>query len=374
MRTRERLKKLKEVLRREKLHALIVVTNENNNKNVFYLSGFSGTTGALVVSRKKATLAVDGRYTLRAKKEAKGIRIVSALSAKKTGALSGYLEAAFKELRLPKGARVGYEGMRVPVLVARSWSTILRVKLVPTKNAVEHLREVKDTEEMRALARAARLTSQAFVDVLPRIRKGMTESHVALLIEYALRKRGAIQASFDTIVASGPNAAMPHHKTGTRKLQGGDSVVIDFGGLFPDGYVSDITRTLFIPGKKPHPKLIEAYRTVLIAHKKALDALHPGLTWADYDRAARSYIKEEGFGEYFTHGVGHSLGLEVHDPYDYENHPFKEGAVLTVEPGIYLPGIGGVRIEDDVVVTASGAKKLSHAPYLSGIMAENRHD
>lgn len=372
MNTVSRLKKIQAILTREKLAALIVVAREGNNKNMFYLSGFGGTTGVLVVSRKKAVLAVDGRYVMRAKREAKGVRVVALTPTKKKGEMVPYLEAALKGLSLPKGASVGYEGMRVPVLVARSWAHVLPFKLSPTRNVVERLRSVKDTEEIRALTRAARTTSRALSDVLPRIRRGMTESHVALLVEYALRKRGAVQASFDTIVASGPNAAIPHHKTGTRKLKSGDVVVIDCGGLFPDGYVSDITRTLFVPGEKPDPKLLEAYRAVLIAHKKAFDCLKPGVTWREYDRAARTYIEEQGFGKYFTHGVGHSIGLEVHDPYEYDRDPFTEGAVLTVEPGIYLPGLGGVRIEDDVLVTKTGAQKLSTAPYLSGIMHSER--
>ena len=148
--------------------------------------------------------------------------------------------------------------------------------------------------------------------------------------------------------------------------------MVDFGGLFPNGYVSDITRTLFVPGKKPAPKLAEAYRVVLVAHKKAFDILKPGIMWSEYDHTARSYIKEQGFGEYFAHGIGHSLGLEVHDPYDYDQEPIREGMVITIEPGIYLPGLGGVRIEDDVVITRDGAKKLSHAPYLSGTISSEK--
>jgi Xaa-Pro aminopeptidase len=373
MNTTVRLKKLKEILVKEKLTAFIVATTEGNNKNVFYLSSFGGTTGVLIVTRKKVVLAVDGRYILRAKKEVKGISVVSSLPGKKD-TLSGYLVAALNAVNLPKQARVGYEGMKVPVLVSRSWAHTLPFKLVPTKNVIERLRGIKDKEEVRALAYAARMTSRALSDVLPRIRKGMTESHVALLIEYALRKRGAVQASFDTIVASGSHAAIPHHKTSTRTLKPGESVVIDFGGLFPSGYVSDITRTLFVPGKKPHPRLVDAYKAVLIAHKKAYDALKPGIMWSEYDHVARSYIKERGFGEYFTHGVGHSLGLEVHDPYEYDQEPIREGMVLTLEPGIYLPELGGVRIEDDVVITRDGARKLSHAPYLSGTMSSEKRN
>jgi len=357
------------LLQKEKLQALIVVTNESNNKNVFYLSGFGGTTGVFVLSKKKAVLVVDGRYTARAKSEARGVTVVSPEQRSKDGGMSGYLRAAFRELNLKEGSKIGYEGMRIPVLIARSWSSTFPMKFIPTKNAVERLRQTKDTYEIKESMNAARATSRAFRDVMPRIRKGMTEQHVALLIEYALKKRGATGPSFETIVASGPNAAIPHHKTALRKLRAGDSVVIDFGGLFPSGYCSDITRTLFVPGGKPHQKLLDAYQVVLIAHKKAFDALRPGLMWKEYDRVARDYITKSGFGKHFTHGVGHSLGLDVHDPYDYVNNPFEAGTVLTDEPGIYIEGIGGVRIEDDIVITKTGAQKLSTAPYLSGTMA-----
>jgi Xaa-Pro aminopeptidase len=178
-----------------------------------------------------------------------------------------------------------------------------------------------------------------------------------------LRKHGAVDNSFSSIVASGPNSAIPHHATGDRKLKSGEPVVMDFGGVFSSGYCSDITRTIFVPGRTPSTKMQEIYNIVLAANQKARKALRPGMMYRDYDRVARDYIKDRGFGKYFTHGLGHSLGLEAHDPFDYENAPLAEGTVFTDEPGIYIDGLGGVRIEDDLVVTAGGAERLTSAPY-----------
>jgi Xaa-Pro aminopeptidase len=228
---------------------------------------------------------------------------------------------------------------------------------------VERFRQVKDEGEVDQLRKACKITSRVYEEVVPLIRPGMTEAQVAFEIDMRLRKHGAVSNSFTSIVASGPNSAVPHHATSERKLKAGEPLVMDFGGLFPGGYCSDITRTVFVPGKEPHPRMKEIYRIVLEANKAARKALKPGITWRDYDKVARDYIVQRGYGEYFTHGLGHSLGLVAHDPYDYEHDPFEAGAVITDEPGIYIEDFGGVRIEDDLVVTNNGAERLTTAPY-----------
>jgi len=359
----KRIRALSAEIRKAGLAVLLVATHESDSKNVFYLSGFSGTTGLLAVTPQGATLAVDGRYIARAKREAKAVRIVPVPSPSKEGRLVAHIHAVFEALRIPARARVGFEGERIGVLIASSWQKRFRQRFVPIRGIVERLRGVKDADEIRLIASGCRSTSRAFNDIVHRVHAGMREREVANLIESALKERGALAPSFETIVASGPNSAIPHHATGNRRLRAGEPVIVDFGGIFPGGYVSDMTRTLFVRGKKPSTKFVEIYRIVLEANRRSARALRPGMTWKEYDAVARAYIKEQGYGEYFLHGLGHSLGLEVHDPYDYREIPIRAGTVLTDEPGIYLPGEGGVRIEDDLVVTAHGARLLTSGAY-----------
>ncbi len=344
-----------------KLQALIVRTHEGDNENVFYLSGFSGTTAVLLITRKHAYIVVDARYYLRATSEASHFRMVRLARG---GKLSDEINAILEKVGVKRGSRIGFEAAHLPVQVAESWKGSLKAKLVPTVHLVEKFRQVKDSRELAALSKACRLTSGVFKAVVPLIKPGMTEADLAFEIDMRLRLSGAAGNSFPTIVASGPNSAVPHHATGRRRLRQGEPVVMDFGGVFPGGYCSDITRTIFVPGRQPDPELVDVYRVVLGANEAARKALRPGVMWRDYDMVARDYIAERGYGKYFTHGLGHSLGLVAHDPYDYENDAFQEGAVLTDEPGIYIEGLGGVRIEDDLVVTANGAERLTNAPYL----------
>ncbi|MBX9765277.1 Xaa-Pro peptidase family protein [Patescibacteria group bacterium] len=362
---RGRLSALRGVFKKENIDALVVVTIEDSNKNVQYLSGFGGTTGALIITKTSAVLAVDARYTERAQEEAYGIRVITIPSnVKKVGNFAHYVDTALSATALPRRARIAFEGARVPYLMVHAWNKHLKRVLIPTEGMVERLREVKDTHELKYLARAGKITSDVFTRVAKRIRAGQTEREVAQMLDIELKKSGAQKNSFDTIVASGPNSAIPHHETGNRHLKPGEPVVMDFGGVFEGGYCSDITRTIFVPGKKPHAELAKIYRIALEANKKSFRALRPGMTWKEYDAVARSYIDEKGYGKFFSHGLGHSIGLETHDPYDYARSPFREGTVLSNEPGIYISGVGGVRIEDDVVVTKSGARCLTPAPYL----------
>jgi Xaa-Pro aminopeptidase len=360
-----RMRRLRKLLTEEGLDALISVTIEDNNKNVYYLCGFGGTTGALAVSSKGGVLAVDARYIERAQEEAVGVKVAPIpLNVRRSGDFAHYVETALGGIALPKNSKIGIEGMRVPLLMARAWEERLGVTLIPTRGLVERLRQVKDAEEIRHLARAGKITSEVFETVSKKVRAGMRESDIARMLDIELIQRGALGASFKAIIASGKNSAMPHHETGKRKLLAGEPLVMDFGGIFPGGYCSDLTRTIFVPGKKPHPKMLEIYRIVREANTKAFQALMPGISWKQYDGAAREYISEKGFGAHFTHGVGHSIGLEVHDPFDHERGIFAPGFVFSNEPGIYISGLGGVRIEDDVVVTKTGAKLLTPAPYL----------
>lgn len=363
---KKRIAGLRKTLKKEKLDAFISVVTEGNNKNVYYLSGFGGTTGVLALSLKGSVLAVDSRYTARARKEAEVAKVAEIRKNPSKGpGFPLYVHTALSNLQLPPQARIGFEAGNIPVATLKRWEKYLSSTFVPTERIVETLRQVKDAKELRHLSHAGKNTAKVFIEVAKTIREGQRECDIAARLDIALRKHGAIGNSFQTIVASGPNSAIPHHETGTRKLKAGEPVVLDFGGLFPGGYCSDLTRTIFVPGKKPNAKLVQIYTTVRDANKKAFRSLKAGMTWKEYDGVARSHIAEAGYGKYFTHGLGHSIGLEAHDPYNYADDAFAAGTVLSNEPGIYLPGIGGVRIEDDVVVTKTGARTLTPAPYLS---------
>lgn len=363
-----RIQALRARLAKENLDALIVLTNEDRNKNIRYLTGFGGSFGALLVSKRACFLATDGRYGARAREETRGCRIALIESAKRrerhgAGVIAPLLSLA----ALPRASRVGFESHRISVAMLAAWKralSVCAVRLVPIEGAVERLRQYKDKEEIAKIAYACRITDAIFRFIIPRIREGVRERDIAATLDHELRLRGANAPSFPTIVASGPNSAIPHHETGRRKLRAGDPVVIDFGGVFPGGYCSDLSRTIFVPGKRPHAKLTEIFDIVLEANRRARKGLRPGMMWNEYNRGpARAHIESKGYGGQFLHSLGHSMGLDVHDPFDYAHDKILPGTVLTDEPGIYIEGLGGVRIEDDLLVTARGAERLTRAPY-----------
>lgn len=363
---KERVKKLRKLLVKKGLSGLLLRVNESgqstqpDNQNVLYLSGFGGSTAVLLITRTRSFIVADARYWSRARLEAPDFRLVK---VKRGESFSKFVNEALALAKLNKRNKVGFEADRVPYSLAVAWKKSLNVKLEPVRRLVESMRQYKDEHEIKLLKSACRKTSRVYREIETLLRPGMKEVDLALEIDSRLRKEGATDNSFQTIVASGPNSAIPHHATGSRKLKAGEPVVMDFGGVFAGGYCSDITRTVFVPGKKPSSQMQEIYRIVLEANRLARLALEPSMTIVDYDRVARDYIDSKGFGKYFTHGLGHSLGLEAHDPFDYKNSPLAVGTVVTDEPGIYIEGLGGVRIEDDLLVTDSGAVKLTSAPY-----------
>ena len=357
----QRVKKVQQAITKQKLDALLVRVFEGDNQNVLYLSGFAGSSAHLVITPKKAFIITDARYFGRVVNEAPDFKLVKMARGKKA---TDHINEVLTTVGLGKDSRIGIEADHISMEVGRRWEKEIKGKLVSTLHLVERFRQYKDEAEIEALRKACRSTSKVYNEVVPLIRAGMTELELAFEIDMRLRKHGAISNSFTSIVASGPNSAVPHHATCDRKLKAGEPVIMDFGGLYPGGYCSDITRTAFVPGKKPHARMIEIYNVVLRANKAAFKALRPGIMWKEFDKVARDYIVEHGYGQYFTHGLGHSLGLVAHDPYDYEKDAFQEGMIVTNEPGIYIDDFGGVRIEDDVVVTATGAQNLtSSAPY-----------
>ncbi|MBX9685105.1 MAG: aminopeptidase P family protein [Candidatus Obscuribacterales bacterium] len=355
-----RVKRIQQALAKQKLDAIILRVFEGDSHNVLYVSGFSGSAAHLLITRKQAFIITDARYWLRVSDEVSDFKLVKLQRGKRVSELINELLA---KAGLGPKSRVGFESGIISVHLAGNWKKEIKAVLVPTLHFVERFRQFKDEEEIEMLRKACRSTSKVYNEIVPLIKAGMSETELAFEIDMRLRKHGAVANSFTTIVAAGPNAAVPHHNTCERKLKAGEPVVMDFGGIYPGGYCSDITRTAFVPGKKPDPKMVEIYNVVLEANKKAFKALKPGIMWKEFDKIARDHIAEAGFGKYFTHGLGHSLGLVAHDPYDYEHDPFDVGMVVTDEPGIYVEGLGGVRIEDDLVVTARGAERLTTAPY-----------
>ena len=324
--------------------------------NVRYLCGFSGSAGVLFVERFRATLFTDSRYTFQAREEV--------VNAQVQIAKKGLLQAVGKALLTRRRRlRVGYSPSQVTVTQAGILKATSggRVRWVRDGNLVERLRAVKDSEELARMRDAAALISEIFGDLIPRIKPGVEELELAAEIEYAMKQRGAAGPSFETIVASGRRTSWAHARPTSKTLKRSELVLFDQGAILR-GYCSDMTRTVFL-GRAPR-RVRQVYEAVREALEAGKAAIRPGTTAGAVDAAARGLLIRRGLGRYFTHSTGHGLGLEVHEmPRAGRGEKFvlQEGMVLTVEPGVYIEGLGGVRIEDEVVVTATGAADLTTA-------------
>lgn len=342
---------------------VLVVTSFTN---IRYLTNHVGSAGILVLTRDAARLLVDFRYEAAVAALQESSAACPTLQVQKVPAS---YEAALLESLVEAGARrIGLEGAHVTLaryewLVATSASRKLGLAFSSTTSVVEKARMVKDAAEIAALREAATRLDPVVACALATARAGVSERTVAMAIEASLREQGYERLAFDTIVASGPHAALPHHRAGDRLLADGDLVVLDFGGVL-DGYCSDLTRTVSIGA--PSARARGLYDAVYDAHQAAIASVRPGIETTVVDLAARHLLEQQGLGEAFGHGTGHGLGLEVHEdprvgkPRD-EAPPavLEPGMVFTIEPGAYLPGFGGVRIEDDVLVTATGCEVLT---------------
>lgn len=359
---RERTERLRATLRQQHLDGLMVTTPENRR----YLTGFTGhdggtdSAGTLLVSLSDATLITDGRYTEQAATECPGLHAV-----KREGALQPALVEAIRELGL---YRLGFEAAHLTValhddLAAAAHEAHVPLELVSTRGLVEALRAVKDAEELAAIERAAQITDAVFSYLLTYLRPGLTERQVAREIERQMLAHGADGPAFDSIVAGGPNAALPHAVPSDRPLAHGESIVIDMGAAY-GGYCSDMTRTVCL-GRAP-AELRAMYADVLRAHTVCEEGLRPGVNGKQADALARDALEAAGRGEQFVHGVGHGVGLEIHEDPRLgrlgEQHVLAPDMVVTVEPGAYIPGWGGVRIEDTVLITPDGARALTQSP------------
>jgi Xaa-Pro aminopeptidase len=325
--------------------------------NIRYLCGFTGSAALLLVEQSNATLFTDSRYTFQAHEEVSNARIKIAKS--------GLIRAAGEALRQRRGrvrAAYGPSHVTVAQLVAIKRAASDRVRWVDGGDTVEKLRAVKDLAELAIMRDAAVLISAVVEDALPGIKPGVTELEVAAELEYGMKRKGASGASFETIVAAGPHSAWAHARPSSNPLRKSQLVVLDQGAIL-HGYCSDMTRTVFL-GRAP-ANVRRLYQAVLAAQEAAKAAIRPGVSGESVDAAARRVLKRERLVRYFTHSTGHGLGIEVHEMPRLgkgDKTILEEGMVITVEPGVYVEGMGGIRIEDDVVVTAKGCEDLTTAP------------
>ncbi|HUW63730.1 MAG TPA: aminopeptidase P family protein [Spirochaetia bacterium] len=322
--------------------------------NVQYLSGFSGSNAALYIDAQGAFLLSDFRYAEQAAAESPAFTFVL---------VKGSLLDAVADLARER--RCGDAGVEDDYLSYRDFCHLggkMACALKPAAGLVEKMRLVKDEGEIEALARACRLADEALAEILPHVRPGVTENEVAARLEFVMRLKGSEGASFETIAASGPRSAMPHATASERLLQTGDLVTLDFGAVWR-GYHSDMTRT-FVLGA-PSPEQERIYRLVLEAQALGVEAVRPGIATKAVDALVRDKITAAGHGEHFGHATGHGVGLAVHENprlADKDETVLAPGMVVTVEPGVYIPGFGGVRIEDSVLVTDKGHRVLTGAP------------
>ena len=321
--------------------------------NVRYLTGFTGSNGQLVLTAEDAIFLTDGRYGEQSRREAPDVR---------RAVYTGEFVRAFTEACSDLGVeRLAFESAGLTFKTHGELSAVGR-ELVPTEQEVERLRWVKDQEEVHRLNEAQALADDAFDLITHKLVEGMTERDAALELDMSLRRAGAENVAFETIMAFGESAAEPHHHPSGRPLQRGDIVKMDFGCVV-DGYHSDMTRTVSFGD--PPAQLREVYDIVRAAQQAGLDAVRAGVGGADADEASRSVIRDAGYGDKYTHSLGHGVGLEIHEGPTLRSggkDVVPESAVVTVEPGIYVEGVGGVRIEDMVEVRSDGCRVIPRTP------------
>lgn len=353
------------VLEARGLDALIVTTPAN----IRYLANHAGSAGTLIITPIDIQLLVDFRYkeAVRSRQDSPaacpGLRIHDVPDSYDEALVAATMASSAKAI----GIEAGHLTVSRLEWLTRTWqSRGAGISLRSTERLVERLRAVKDAFEVGILRESAQRLTGVAATAIESVRDGITEREVAAAIEMALRRAGYERAAFDTIVASGPNSSLPHYRAGDRVLHAGDLVVLDFGGVL-DGYCSDLTRTVSVGN--PSPDALRLHAAVRDAQSAAIAAVKPGVTTADVDGAAREVLVAHGLGEAFGHGTGHGLGLDVHEEprvskprSDVPPERLEQGMVFTIEPGAYMPGFGGVRIEDDVLVTETGCEVLTSVP------------
>jgi len=347
----ERVKRLQGLFDVNGVDAFYVTAPENR----YYLSGFSGTSGALLLCRNNSYLITDFRYTSQASQECPGFEIIEAPG--------NGIEALAGLCRKDHVSQLGCEGDNLTYAQFQALRQVLTsVELKPVSGVVEGLRLHKDAYELRCIEEAVRIADRAFARITAIIRPGVSEVEIALELEFLIRRLGADGIGFATIVASGTRSALPHGVASAKIIEAGDLVTLDFGAVYR-GYHSDITRTVAVGQGTPRQE--DIYNIVLEAQMSAIAAVKAGVRTSEVDRAARDIIKKNGYGDYFGHGTGHGLGLNIHEGPRLsakDDTVLQAGMAVTVEPGIYLPGWGGIRIEDTVLVENGGRRVLTRSP------------
>ncbi|MBO1197926.1 aminopeptidase P family protein [Staphylococcus simiae] len=338
-----RISKVREILNQKHLDAIIIMSDYNRR----YLSGFTGTSGALIISKDEQYLITDFRYIEQASSQAKDFTIINRTNS--------IIEEVKKLLHDNQYDDIGFEGHDV------TYDTYVelnksRLTLISISNAVDKIREVKDKEEIALIKKAATIVDDTYDYILTIAKAGMTEKELKAKLESKMLELGAEGPSFDTIVASGYRGALPHGVASDKVIEQGDMVTLDFGAYY-NGYCSDITRTFAIG--EPDPKLKELYQIVLESQQKAINEIKAGMTGKEADALARDYLEHKGYGKEFGHSLGHGIGLEIHEGpmlAKTVNNKLQVNNCVTIEPGVYIDGLGGIRIEDDILITENGCE------------------
>jgi Xaa-Pro aminopeptidase len=346
-----RLEALRARLDGASVDALIVT----NLANVRYLTGFTGSAGILAVTAKSALLTTDGRYRTQSAEQVEAAEAPVEITI---GGLQAQRDAI--KVLLSGVERIGLEADHVSWSGSRQWGELVG-DVVPTTGEVEALREVKDGGEIDRMAKAASIADAALEEVRAMLGERVTESAFALALDTAMRRGGAESVAFETIVAAGSNSAKPHHHPTERIVSAGEPVVVDFGATF-EGYRSDMTRTFFVGGE-PQGEMARVFEVVRDSQAKGVASVAPGVGCKEVDDVCRQVITDAGWADRFEHGTGHGVGLDIHEAPTVSplgTATLAPGMVVTVEPGVYLPGTGGVRIEDTLVVTEDGSRPLTN--------------
>ena len=343
----QRLSRVLEIIEEKDLHSCIL----KGMDNIFYLTGFRGSEGTVLVTKGDVVVLTDSRYITHAQEVAIGCTVLE------TRGKDNLLGALFERYGV---TRTGFDSYHTLYQTYHTWKEASPgVEFVPLSNDIEAIRRCKDPDEILAVKKAVDIATRAFAAVLEKIAPGRTEKEVANELDYAMRCFGADEPSFETIVASGPRAALPHARPTDKVLKDGEEVIIDFGCLV-DGYCSDETCT--VPLGEPKAKIKEIYGVVREAKDRGIQAVRAGLPVQELDMIVRGFVEDKGYGDFFRHGTGHGVGIAVHEvPAVTVNGEglLEENIIITVEPGIYIPHVGGVRLEDMVLVTEGGGEVLT---------------